>query len=141
MNLEHHHRRIHWKTRLVRWSLAPLALAAAPAWLYLSLGTCLEDGDAPGSLCRAYRVIPFLPTLAALCVVALIVYDLVEVGREIHFETHGVKPRRRLHHARRGYKAIAPHHRRHVRRTLLNVLLVTGAVAAWIAWEAYRSTR
>lgn len=140
INLERHHRRIHWKTRLVRWSLAPLALAAAPAWLYFSLGTCQEDGDAVGSLCRAYRVIPFLPTMAALCVLGLIVYDLVEVGREIHFETHGEKPRRHIKHARHGYKAISAHHQKHVRRTLLNVLAVTAAVAAWICWKAWQST-
>jgi len=140
MNLEHRHRRIHWKARLVRWSLAPLALAAAPAWLYVSLGTCQEDGDAPGSLCRVYRVIPFLPTLAALCVLGLIVYDLVEIGREIHFETHGVKPRRRVRHAHRGFQTLAPHHRRHVHRALLNVLVVTAAVALWIFWEAWQST-
>lgn len=141
MNLEHHHRRIHWKTRLVRWSLAPLALAAGPAWLYLSLGACLEDGDAPGSVCRAYRIIPFLPTLAALCVIALIVYDLIEVGREVSFETHGVKPRRHIRHAHHGYRALDHHHRRKVRGTLWNLLAVTAAVALWIAWKAWQSTR
>lgn len=141
MNLEHHHRRIHWKTRLLRWSLAPLALAAGPAWLYFSLGPCMEDGDAAGSVCRAYRVIPFLPSLLALAVAGLIVYDLVEVGREVHLETHGVKPRRHLKHAHHGYKALDHHHRHKVRRAAWNWLAVTAAVALWIAWKAWQTTR
>ncbi len=140
MNIEPHHTRIHWKTRLIRLSLAPLALAAGPAWLYFSLGTCQEEGDNIGTLCHVYRVIPFLPTLAALTVLVLLVFDLIEVGREIHEQTHGVKPRRRLKHAHAGFKAIAPRHQKHIHRTLLNILLVTVAVAAWIAWKAWQST-
>lgn len=140
MSIEHRHRRIHWKTVLIRWSLAPLALIAAPAWLYFSYGVCQEEGDAFGSACRAFRVIPFLPTLAAIAVFGLIVYDLIEVGREAHFEAHGEKPRRHLKHARHGFKTLAPHHQKHIHRTLWNILAVTVAVAAWIAWMAYRTT-
>ena len=140
MNIEHHHRRIHWKTRLIRWSLPPLALLAAPAWLYFSYGTCQEEGDAVGSVCRALRVVPFLPSIAAVAVAAFIIWDLIQVGREIHFETHGVKPRHHLKHMVHGYRAIAPHHQKHLHRTLWNILAVTGAVAAWIFWQAYQST-
>jgi hypothetical protein len=140
MNIEPHHTRIHWKTRLIRLSLAPLALAAGPAWLYFSLSACQEEGDAVDTLCRAYRVIPFLPTLAALTVLSLVVYDLIEVGRELHQETHGVKPKRHFKHAHAGFKALAPRHQKHIHRTLLNILLVTCAVAVWICWKAWQST-
>ena len=140
MNIEHHHRRIHWKTRLIRLALPPLALAAAPAWLYFSVGTCQEEGDAVGSVCRALRVIPFLPSLVALAVGAFIIWDLIQVGRELHFEKHGVKPRHHVKHLIHGYNAIEPKHQRHLHRTLLSIVTVTGAVAAWIAWQAYQST-
>lgn len=140
MNIEPHHRRIHWKTRLIRLALPPLALAAAPAWLYLSVGTCQEEGDAAGSVCRALRVIPYLPVLAALAVAVFIVWDLIRVGREVHFEKHGVKPRHHVKHAVHGYRAIAPVHQGHLRRTLLSIVAVTAAVSAWLAWKAYQST-
>jgi len=140
VNLEHHHRRIHWKTLLIRWGLPPLALAAVPAWIYFSVGTCQEDGDAAGSVCRALRVIPFLPSLAALAVGVFIVWDLMALGREVRSETHRDLPHRHIKHAVHGYRAVAPDHRKHLHRTLWSVLSVTGAVAAWIAWQAYQST-
>jgi hypothetical protein len=140
VNIEPHHTRLHWKSILIRWTLPPLALLATVAWLYFSVGTCQEDGDAVGSVCRALRVIPFLPSLAALAVGAFIVWDLIKLGREVHFERHGVKPRPHLKHVVHGYNAVAPRHQKHLHRTLLNLLAVTGAVAAWIAWQAYQST-
>ena len=140
MNLDHHHRRIHWKTRLIRWGLAPLAFAAIPTWLYVSYGTCQEDGDALGSACHALRIVPFLPTLVALALAAAIVWDLVEIGRDLHHETHGVKPPRHLKHAHAGFRALNPHHQKHVHKSLWSILAVTTAVIVWIAWQIYQST-
>jgi hypothetical protein len=140
VNLEHHHRRIHWKTRLVRWALLPLALLAAPAWLYVSYGTCQEDGDQIGTLCHAFRVIPFLPTLAAVVVLAFVVWDLAAIGRA-RAEERGEKPRKReLKHAAHGYREIGAGHRRRIHWALATVGLVTLAIGAWIAVLAYRST-
>lgn len=140
MNLDRHHRRIHWKARLVRWGTLPLALLAAPAWLYVSYGTCQDDGDQIGSLCRAFRVIPFLPTLAAAALLGFVVWDLAVAGHESAVE-RGEKPgRRRLRHAAHGYRAISAEHRRHVNRALAAAALVTLAVGLWIARLAYVST-
>lgn len=140
VNLEHHHRRIHWKTRLVRWALLPLALLAAPAWLYFSYGTCQEEGDQLGTLCHALRVVPFLPTLGAVVLLALVVWDLAAIGRA-RAEERGEKPRRReLEHAAHGYREISDAHRRHIRWALAAVALVTLAIGLWIALLAYSST-
>ena len=140
MNLEPHHRRIHWKTLVVRWALAPLALAAGPAWLYFSSATCQEDGDALGTACHALRVVPFLPTLGALALLAFVVRDLIVVGHA-HAVERGERPRRRkLKHAARGYRAISERHRRHIHWALAIFSAVTVAVAAWIAWLRYQST-
>jgi hypothetical protein len=140
VNLEHHHRRIHWKTRLIRWGMIPLALIAPPVWLYVSYGTCQEEGDRVGSLCRAFRVIPFLPTLAAVVLLAFVVWDLAGVGHA-HAEERGEKPKKReLKHVAHGYRKISDAHRRHIHWALLTVLVVTLAVAFGIGWEAYQST-
>lgn len=142
MNLERHHRKIRAKTHLLRWTLAPLAVVAGFAWLYLSVGTCQEEGDAVGSACRAYSILPFVPTMIGLGLAALIVWDLTEVGMEAHHEKHGVRPeKRKLHHAVHGLKELNDSHRRHVHLAILNLLAVTVSVGAWIAWQWWQSTR
>jgi hypothetical protein len=140
VNLERHHRRIHWKARAIHWGLIPLALCAAPAWLYLSYGACQEDGDAIGSACRVFRVIPFLPTLGALALLVLIVADLIEIGREAHREQHGVRPKAHIRHAAHGFRAIGEKHQSHIHLALLTAAAVTLALGAWIALLAYQST-
>ena len=140
VNLEHHHRRIHWKTRLVRWALLPLALVAAPAWLYVSYGTCQEEGDQIGTLCHAFQVIPYLPTFAAIALLAFVVWDLAAIGHA-HAEERGEKrAKRQLKHAAHGYRAISGAHRRHIHWALATVALVTLVIALWIAVLAYQST-
>jgi hypothetical protein len=140
VSLEHHHRKIHWKTRLVRWALLPLALVAAPAWLYVSYGTCQEEGDQIGTLCHAFRVIPFLPTLAAIAILGFVAWDLAALGRE-HARETGERPSRRgLGHVRHGYRQIGDAHKRHIHKALTTVGLVTVAISAWIAWLAYQTT-
>ena len=141
MNLEHHHRRIHWKTRLVRWALLPVALLAAPAWLYVSYGTCQEEGDQIGTLCHAFRVIPFLPTIIAAVLLGFVVWDLAAIGHA-RAEERGERPAKRsLKHAVHGYHEISGGHRRHIHWALLTVALVTSAISLWIAVLAYQSTR
>jgi biotin transporter BioY len=137
VNIDHHHRRIHWKTRLIRWGMIPLAALAAPAWLYVSYGTCQEEGDDIGTLCHAFRVIPFLPTAAALALIVFIVWDLMKAG---HAATGRKTAKPRLHHAAHGYRAISHRHRRHIHWALLTVCAVTLALALGIGWEAYQST-
>jgi hypothetical protein len=140
VNLEHHHRKIHWKTRLVRWALLPLALLAAPAWLYFSIGTCQEEGDQLGTACHALRAVPFLPTLAALALLAFVAWDLAAISHA-HARESGEKPTRHgLKHVAHGYRAVSDAHRRHIHWALATVLLVTLAVALWIAVIAYQST-
>jgi hypothetical protein len=140
VNIEHHHRRIHWKTRLVRWTLAPMALLAAPAWLYFSFGTCQEEGDQLGTACRALRVLPFLPTLGAVLLLAFVAWDLATLGRARAAE-RGETPRRRgLKHVAHGYREVSATHRRRIHWALATVALVTLAVGLWIAVIAYRST-
>jgi hypothetical protein len=140
VNIEHHHRRIHWKTFAIRWGMIPLALLAVPAWLYVSYGTCQEEGDQLGTLCHAFRVIPFLPTVAALTLIGFVVWDLMRLGHAVLAEKGGTAKRPRLHHAAHGYRAISHHHRRHIHWALLTVGIVTLAVALGIGWEAYQST-
>jgi hypothetical protein len=141
VNLDSHHRRIHWKTRLVRWALLPLALLAAPAWLYVSYGTCQEEGDQIGTLCRAFRVIPFLPTLVAVVLLGFVAWDLAAIGHA-RAEERGEKPaKRKLKHAVHGYREISQGHRRHVNWALVTVVLVTLAIGLWIAVLRYQSTR
>lgn len=140
VNLEPHHRKIHRKTRLVRWALLPLALIAAPAWLYVSYGTCQEEGDQIGTLCHAFRVIPFLPTLAAIAILAFVAWDLAALGHE-HARELGEPPTRHgLKHVRHGYRALGDAHKRHIHWALATVLAVTLAIGAWIAWLAYQTT-
>jgi hypothetical protein len=140
VNLEHHHRKIHWKTRLVRWALLPLALCAAPAWLYFSYGTCQEEGDQIGTACHALRVLPFLPTLIAAILLVFVVWDLASLGRA-RAEEGGEAPRgRRLKHVAHGYREVGDSHRRHIRWALATVAFVTAAIALWIAVIAYQST-
>jgi hypothetical protein len=140
VNLEHHHRRIHWKTRLVRWAVLPLALVAAPAWLYVSYGTCQEDGDQIGTLCHAFRVIPFLPVLAAAVILGFVAWDLAAIGHAAA-EERGAAPRKReLKHVAHGYREISVAHRRHIHWALTTVALVTLGIGLWIAVLAYQST-
>jgi hypothetical protein len=138
VNIEHHHRRIHWKTKAIRWGLIPLVLAAVPAWLYVSYGTCQEEGDELGTLCHAFRVIPFLPMIAAVAIFAFIVWDLMKLGHETGRGKKTATPQ--LHHARHGYEAVSDAHRRHIHMALLLLGVVTLAVALGIGWEAYKST-
>jgi hypothetical protein len=140
VNLERHHRKIHWKTRLVRWAMIPFALFAAPAWLYVSYGTCQEEGDQIGTLCHALRVIPFLPTLAAVAILAFVAWDLAGLGHAAA-EARGEKPaKRELKHVRHGYHEINERHRRHIHRALGTVAFATLGIALWIAWLAYQTT-
>jgi hypothetical protein len=140
VNLERHQRRIHWKARLVRWGTPALALLAAPAWLYLSYGTCQDDGDQLGSLCRSFRVIPFLPMLAAAALLGFVVWDLAVAGHERAGELGEEPGRRGPRHVARGYRAIGADHRRHIHRAFAVAALVTLAVGLWIARLAYVST-
>jgi hypothetical protein len=141
VNLDHHHRQIHWKTRLVRFAVLPLALIAAPAWLYVSYGTCQEEGDQIGTLCHAFRVIPFLPMIAGAALLCFVVWDLAAIGHARAVE-RGEKPaKRELKHAAHGYRAISDRHRRHLHWALASVALVTLAIGLWISWIAYQSTR
>ena len=140
VNIEHHHRKIHWKTRVIRWALLPLALIAAPAWLYVSYGTCQEEGDQIGTLCHAFRVIPFLPTIAAVAILCFVVWDLAAIGHA-RAEERGEEPaKRELKHAAHGYAAISDSHRRHIHWALTTVGLVTLAIGLWISWLAYQTT-
>ena len=141
MNLEHHHRRIHWKMRLVHWATAPLAIIAAFAWLYISQAACQEDGDAIGTVCHVSRVIPFLPVLAGLALLAFVVWDLTKVGHE-HLHEKGARPGpRALKHAVHGYRAISHPHRRHIHWAVIIVAAAALTVGLWIAWLAYQTTR
>lgn len=140
VNLEHHHRKIHWKTRLVRWAMLPLALLAAPAWLYVSYGTCQEDGDQIGTLCHAFRVIPFLPTLAGVAILLFVAWDLAGLGHAAA-EERGEKPaKRELKHVRHGYRQVSDAHRRHIHWALAILAAVTLGIGLWISWIAYQST-
>jgi hypothetical protein len=140
VNLESHHRRIHWKTRLVRWALLPLALIAAPTWLYISYGTCQEEGDQIGTLCHAFRVLPFLPTILAVVLLGFVVWDLAGLGRA-RAEERGENPRKRgLKHAVHGYREISREHRSHIHWAFATMLFITLAIGVWIALIAYRST-
>lgn len=140
VNIEHHHRKIHWKTRLVRWAVLPLAVIAAPAWLYVSYGTCQEEGDQIGTLCHAFRVIPFLPVIAGAAILCFVVWDLAAIGRA-HAEERGERPaKRELKHAAHGYRAISGAHRSHIHWALATVALVALAIGLWICWLAYQST-
>ena len=133
MNLERHHRRIHW-------GMIPLALIAPPVWLYVSYGACQEEGDQLGTVCHASRVIPFLPTVAALALLGFIVWDLAKLGHAVVLERGGKSKGPRLHHAAHGYRKISDAHRRHIHWALLTVVAVTLAVALGIGWEAYSTT-
>jgi hypothetical protein len=140
VNLEHHHRKIHWKTRLVRWAMLPLALLAAPAWLYVSYGTCQEEGDQIGTLCHAFRVIPFLPTIAGVAILLFVAWDLAAISHARAAE-RGEKPGKHgLKHVAHGYNAINERHRRHIHWALATVATVTLAIGCWISWIAYQST-
>jgi hypothetical protein len=140
VNIEHHHRKIHWKTRLVRLAVLPLALIAAPAWLYVSYGTCQEEGDQIGTLCHAFRVIPFLPMIAGVAILCFVAWDLAAIGHA-HAEERGEKPaKREPKHAVHGYNAISAAHRRHIHWALGTVAFVTLAIGLWIYWIAYQST-
>jgi hypothetical protein len=140
MNLDRHHRRIRAKTRALHWSLWPLALLAAPAALYFGYGVCEEaDSAATFAACRAFQIVPFLPSLAGLAILGLIAWDLAAIGGELHYERHGVR-KRDVHHAVHGYLAIDERHRRHVRWALVHLLAFTVLIAAWLAYESYVST-
>jgi len=142
VNLDRHHRRIRAKTNLVHWSLWPLALIAIPLAIYFGYGICDDaDTDAAFAACRAFQLLPFLPTLAAAAIGGLIAWDLAGIGMELHFERHGVPAgRRRLKHSVHGFNAMDERHRRHVRWALVHALAATAAIAAWLAYEAYVST-
>jgi hypothetical protein len=140
VNIDPHHRRIHWKARLIHWGMIPLALLAVPAWLYVSYGTCQEEGDQLGSLCHAFRVIPFLPTLGAAALLGFIVWDLMKLGHAVAVENGGHAAKPRLHHAAHGYRAISHRHRGHLHWALILAFTVTLAVALGICWQAYQST-
>ena len=142
MNLDRHHRRIREKTRLLHWSLWPLALLAIPLALYLGYGVCDEaDSDAAFAACRAFQILPFLPTLAAVAIGGLIAWDLAELGMDLHTERHGYHPgKRRVKHAVHGFNAIDERHRRHVHWALAHALAATAAIGGWLAYQAYVST-
>jgi hypothetical protein len=140
VNIDHHHRRIHWKTRLIRWGLIPLVLAAVPAWLYVSYGTCQEEGDELGTLCHAFRVIPVLPIVGALALLGFIVWDLMKAGHAAAAERGEKAAKPRLRHAAHGYRAISRPHRRHIHWALFTVAAVALALAVGIGWEAWQST-
>jgi len=142
MNLERHHRRIRTKAKVLHWSLLPLFLLSVPLALYFGYGVCEEaDSAASYAACGAFQALPFLPSLAGLIILALIAWDLTNVGLDIHFERHGVPSKKHnVHHAVHGYNAIDERHRRHVHWAVIHVAFATLAIAAWLAYEAYVST-
>ncbi len=140
--LNHHHRRIRRKARLAHWTLVPLALAVPLAWLYFAVGRCQEaESAADAAACRRLGAVPFLPGLLGLAVAALIVFDLIELGRDWHHDAHGFRPvKRQLKHARHGYRVLDRRHRRHVHRALFEAAAASLGVAAWLLFEWFTTT-
>ena len=142
MNLEPHHRRIHRKILAIRWGLIPLTLIVVPAWIYGAYGYCSE-ADSIGELaaCRLLRAGPFVPVMLGVIVLAFVAWDLARVEHEAHYERHGVRPpRHQLKHVAHGYRAIGHHHRRHIRRAIIQLLVVAMGIALWIAYKSRQST-
>jgi hypothetical protein len=142
MNIDRHHRSIKVKTQVLHWSLWPLVLLIIPAAIYFGYGVC-EDADSTAAFaaCGAFQALPLLPAAAGAVMIALIVWDLTELGLDLHHERHGERPkRRRAAHAVHGYAAIDERHRRHVHWAVLHVAVATLLIAAWLAYQSYVST-
>lgn len=140
MTKEHRHRSIRRKTHAIHLLMLPLAVLAGFAWIYFAYGVCDEGAVGAMSACRYFELLPFLPTAVGLLFVAFIVWDLVEFGRDWHESAHGKRPSRHVKHAARGYKTLDDRHKRHVHHSVLHVLLVTAAVAAWFLYKIHAST-